>query len=481
MYATWRYKPEAAIGDTTSRSSFWHEKVPYERHCPYKTLNSLEDDGFRIAVHSRSVESANANTRALLERILWFAPKHFSVFASPGGGTLRSLAGDIETFTYEARPDSQFKNAYVAELKTEAVEKYSGFISRYHDQYHLQRLGLKEEGPRARTAAEDLLQLQAAKALKADIFISEDKWLLRKRQQVGQDVEIWILSVDETIDFIDTTLKGRGLFAYNHFAHATKSRYYDDRLKELIPEFEELWHQALTVGEDAEGYAISLHSRLRHLLETRDRIGHLYYSPASMSINEEMLYFLNFFFLLSAGSFDNLAWLCNFLFGLNLQEDFHAVGLREKRFRNALRARAARLVKCTKKYSQFLAVFEPARDSVAHRHLIWSMGFEEIGTNHGFCFAELTQDQIKPLSALMSIGTDESFRKWGLLRIDDVVLLEPYRFVNRSLRLLVEFMNEFFQTLLAEIAPDAVANRLPDRQEPDSDIYRFNLPFFREI
>ena len=97
------------------------------------------------------------------------------------------------------------------------------------------------------------------------------------------------------------------------------------------------------------------------------------------------------------------------------------------------------------------------------------------------CFAELTSAQSEPLLQLGRIDNEQSFRKWGLLRIGESVLLEPYRFVNRCLTLLLKFMREFFRTLIEGIAPGSLAEVAPDAGESDGDLHRFAFPFFRAV
>lgn len=272
-YSVWRFRPDAAASASTGPDASWHRRLPDERHIPFSSSREEQDD-LQIAVHSKSFETANTQTLHLLESFLWFAPRHFRVFASPGHVHLRSEEGDVATFTSRPEPDSRFENTFTVDLVTNTREIYSSFLSRYPHEYQLHRMGIPADDAHGlETARMHLEELQAAGALKANIFLTEDSWLLSRRTELEREIGVWIRSLSETIDYVDHVIKERGLYLFNYIVRTSKSAYYDERLNELVPEWRSAWDGIRAERRGSREWALteeylrSLRGRLRHLLD----------------------------------------------------------------------------------------------------------------------------------------------------------------------------------------------------------------------
>ena len=95
-----------------------------------------------------------------------------------------------------------------------------------------------------------LKDLEAHRAIDADIFVTEDQDALALRDLIQNHIPVLILSLNETLDYIDVHLKRHGSYLASSNMKITDRRgYYWERLYELVPTLSKTWITAVVAEE----------------------------------------------------------------------------------------------------------------------------------------------------------------------------------------------------------------------------------------
>lgn len=234
-----------------------------------------------------------------------------------------------------------------------------------------------------------LKDLEAHRGTDADIFVTEDNDALAFRDWIQDRIPVLILSVSEALDYMDVYLKRHGEYLYDpHRRISGNWFYYWERLCELLPTFPITWTAtvfavvSLPNGEQVQNYLRSLSTRLIYMLETKDRIASQFYRRSDSEVQYDMLRELNYFMMLTTGSFDALAWLLRYFYEFRPADSEQNQELRQ---RIVLKLRPTQSTNGlinhveagngglgsylrSDQTQKIMNVFYPSRDSIQHRH-----------------------------------------------------------------------------------------------------------------
>lgn len=345
------------------------------------------------------------------------------------------------------------------------VEKIFGYLSGTPQNSKIRRL---------------LKDMEAHRAMDADIFVTEDQDALAFRDWIQNHMSVFILNLYETLDYLDVHLKRHGKYLGTPHVSITGRRgYYWERLCELIPALPKTWtasivaEKTLLNGEQIVNYTHSLYIRLIYMLETKDRIASAFYQKADNETQHEMLREINYFVALATGAFDALAWLLRYFYSFcpnDSEEDPKlrqriVLKLRSKQSTNGLISHVEAQNKILgsflrrKDTQNLMTIFYPSRDSMQHRHPLSGIQYvravarpaighlspEEKDTAYNL--AILDTDTERAIANLDSDDPSDYFTFWGVRKLHDVVFLEPYKFVVQALRKLALFYEHALQSL----------------------------------
>ncbi|MBI4215836.1 MAG: hypothetical protein HY687_00350 [Chloroflexi bacterium] len=324
-----------------------------------------------------------------------------------------------------------------------------------------------------------LKDMQAHEAINGGVFVTEDKDALAFRDWIQGRIGVFILSVSEAFDYLDVYLKKHGKYLYRPHYSANKKLYYWYRLCELVPVFQKTWTasaaatQSLPSGEQVQGYLHSLYTRLLYMLEIKDRIASHFYARADNEVQHDILRELNYFMVLTTGTFDALAWVMKYYY------NFCPTDSEDTRFRQSItlklppKKQSNKLITHVERQNSSLGeflrsaptqnligIFYPARDSIQHRHPLRGIQYIRSKIRAGrrdpiqagaqdtaYSLAILDPDTMQAISEVDSDDPSDYFTLWGVRTVDEWTFLEPYKFVVQALRTLFAFYGEILRLL----------------------------------
>ena len=162
-------------------------------------------------------------------------------------------------------------------------------------------------------------------ALERHLFVTLDQSVLNLALITQPEGNVFVLTPCEAQHYIDLCLKAHEKYHIRTNRTANKSMYYWQRLWNLVPTLQTAWPYTvygaadnLPGGTPIMDFMQALYARLIGQMQACDRIGWLRYSVPTSDARDEMLNQLNYFFMLSTGVFDSLAWLAYHRFGLRV-------------------------------------------------------------------------------------------------------------------------------------------------------------------
>ncbi len=172
-----------------------------------------------------------------------------------------------------------------------------------------------------------------------------------------------------------------------------------------------------------------------------------------------MLNQLNYFFMLSTGVFDSLAWLALHRFNLRKGNRLD-ITLRAEKFLGKENPFFRQLDVAAPHLTPFLrdrhqqdriAVFYAPRDTVQHRLVLTGAHFNTGQVISDCNIAFLSREDAQAIQNIdRMIPENMPFTEWGLLSFSgdaDKILLEPYRFTCAALRFLFPFVSDVLDRL----------------------------------
>lgn len=376
----------------------------------------------------------------------------------------------------EVRPGSKVDFMVVIESSL-----YSHAVCAWDSEMAVRIFGYPSDDPRNEHVLRAFKDLEAHRALDADIFVTEDRDVLAFRDWIQRRIPILILNVCEALDYLDVHLKREGRYLYTPIITVEGKRlYYWERLCKLIPVLQKTWAVAAIAaksasdGEQVKNYLHSLSMRLIYMLEAKDKIASQFYQRADNKVQYEMLRELNYFMTLTTGSFDALAWVFKYIYRFQptkSEEDREfrqsvVLKLREGKTTNGLINHVEGVNKNLGAYlrskatQDFMSIFYPSRDSIQHRHPMGGAHYIRATIKPGnrpyisreeedtaYSLAVLDNDTEQAISKLDSDDTSDYFTRWGVRKAGGMTFLEPYKFTVEALMRFADFCRQALELL----------------------------------
>ncbi|MDQ6660417.1 MAG: hypothetical protein M3Z24_05570 [Chloroflexota bacterium] len=303
-------------------------------------------------------------------------------------------------------------------------------------------------------------------ALERHLFVTLDQSILNLALIAQPQGNVFVLTPCEAQHYIDLSLKAHEKYHIRTNHTANKSWYYWQRLWNLVPAFQTAWPYAvygdangLPCGTPIMDFMQALYARLIGQMQACDRIGWLRYGIPTSNARDEMLNQLNYFFMLSTGVFDSLAWLALHRFSLRAGNRLD-VTLRaerpigqENRFFRQLDTATPHLASFLRDHHRQnrIALFYAPRDTVQHRLVLTGAHFNTGQVISDCNIAFLSREDGHAIQTVdRMIPENMPFTEWGLITLSDApdkILLEPYRFTCTALRFLFPFVSEVLSRL----------------------------------
>lgn len=320
--------------------------------------------------------------------------------------------------------------------------------------------------------------LLASRSVGADAFLTCDDTWLELAPLVSVPERMWVLSPAQALDYFEHQLKKRGRYRYAANYHIDRPLYYERRVDDLVPRVR---GSMMLVGSsdarhrngDVFGYLVSIHTRLRYLMEARDFIAFSYYEPSSADGNDAAIYHLTHFLSVLTGVVDNLAWILGHLFhpaAETLKAGPGRVHVLNQKFRNELDGASAAVLQALDGHRPFLRMTKYLRDASAHREIAWSLGFDDRARDCGENLIEI-DDRLSRI--IPKRRTKDVFGQWGYKLADAVHVIEPYRFTTQVVLELRTILDDFLRITFPKAVPHS---RVGDLADPG-----FAIPFSRDF
>lgn len=302
------------------------------------------------------------------------------------------------------------------------------------------------------------------------IFVTNNEKILNKRLILessnllnsNRRNSIYIVNVEESKEIMDLFLKYRNKYILyaNPITKSSmtvnKGQWYSYSFRSKVPNFH--------VGVDKEPFLDAFSSRFVYLLRSLDEIGIQYYSGANNDTLDDTMYHFNYFISLITGIFDALALTTKNKYNLTFRRDDipSKTSLHNKAgedFLKALRDQNKDLRKLINQNVDFIKLIYELRELVIHRKMLEktllkvhyknSKSFRIINKN-GWKMNCIKIDK----SILNYFPRNDKKQKFksvtncGVCQLnDDYVLLEPYDFSKKILKILIQFSNEYLELL----------------------------------
>lgn len=474
---TWRSRPNRPDDAAPALPSFWFEELSGHRHYPFEQPKGSDEEPITITLHG---DGLIAPIQPTIEALQAFHTRGVDLCLAGEPPDSLELRPDLDSAELDegiqkGPLNSESRLLRLGDLLTSA----SAWIP--DDQYLRSKFGVSDE-PVARRIRAAWPWLSVHQALNRDAFVTLDADLLSVRYEVADVAKAWILSPSEALDFIDARLRGSEEYRLAAFTHTDRWSYYDLRIRDLIPVILELYGVLAKRDGNQEAVALagSLINRLRFLLEAHLRIGEYYYRPTNRDTNDAALYHLNFFMVLSTSIFDNLAWIIKELYEIAVGRQGISLRRPVRKDRKTLRTELAiidpTLDGLLGKRDPLAELLYPARHNVAHRLLMWAIGYSDEHTGTGVALAEIECDFADAVR-LMDDQPGLFYSRWGLRTMSDTTVIEPYRFTRQALLEIVSLVTD-----VALHVGEKIANRsFKEAPEQRDHWLHFTIPFPQEI
>src|SRR5439155_4784517 len=274
------------------------------RHQPYSARNREGVvDRLLVTLQSGSLRAVDKELADRAELLLAYAVQHsdlISLTRTPGAlspGITDELLEMTESLTYGELRDTSYGRVQDIQV---GESRYTTIPARDEESLslRLRRSGVPERSLRAMSKLWS--DLEAHTALDNNVFVTENPTLLRYRRIAWSEANVWVVNIAEFFDFFDRWCKGSERYLYRPSFRTDRFGYYLERMQRSIPNsigFAAAVRKAVEDGlldEAIFGYILSIQSRLRYMIEARDRIGYLYYTTVGMDPTDAALYHLNY-------------------------------------------------------------------------------------------------------------------------------------------------------------------------------------------
>lgn len=192
----------------------------------------------------------------------------------------------------------------------------------------------------------------------------------------------------------------------------------------------------------------ALADRLVDMLTAIDEIGQQYYLGVNNNTQSKIVYHFNYWLTLYVGVLDNLALITQLRYQIPIV-DAEKVGLSRSRHKDFLKEvdkHNPQIDSLLIANSSIVNLTHDPRNTVIHRERLKSVTVDN--RNEGFYLnmIRISEEFFNRIVAL-SKNKGDKLNKWGHHRSHTDYFLEPYRFVKETTEILINFVNEYLDTL----------------------------------
>ena len=275
------------------------------------------------------------------------------------------------------------------------------------------------------------------------IYITNNDTLLKNRSWFESHfpgTPLNIMSVEESIIFLDVFLKRNGIYCASSNSLVNKGLWYWFSMRLKIPHY--------NVGVPIID---ALANKLCYTLMALDEISIQFYSGVNNDTMDNTLYHFNYLLALMTGIFDNLAIETSKRFGINYA--LEKISLTDKDFLKEIRDEKTGKGKTLRNhitdYSNYIKLIHSVRNLVIHREGLPKTRFGNIDTDENEWeanFIKISKDihtQIRHCKDKTNKYIPVS--KWGVYEMNgnDEFYLEPHYFSIQSMTMLVKFVDKY--------------------------------------
>lgn len=196
-----------------------------------------------------------------------------------------------------------------------------------------------------------------------DYVVCSDEWCVEHKDHK------FPVSFSECKEILRLFLVAKKDFALDEHHSCDEFTYYVYRHKFLFHGFQNFW-SACCSHDQISDWAVALDNRLLLLSSCIDNAKIETYKLQTHTTAMHLAYHISYLLLLVTGTFDNLAWLINNLY--NLELDKMKIDLLKREFHHAIKNKSSRLynILSTTDFINKVTAIRELRDRVVHRNFI---------------------------------------------------------------------------------------------------------------
>lgn len=232
----------------------------------------------------------------------------------------------------------------------------------------------KTEHENNRLAEERILQGESPLEL-FHYVVASDQWCKSHAR------DSWVISFSTCKEILRLFLVNRKRFWLTEHASCGETLYYIYYHKRLFASFQTFW-SACVAGGNLTDWAEALDNRLLLFSICLDQAKIEAYKDQNNATAMYLKYHISYLLLLITGTLDNLAWLINNLYNMNMEEnERNKVDLLSKDFRKKVQPKSSRIYNVIKdnNFIDKIRAVRELRDRIVHRDFIHTISSRGAG------------------------------------------------------------------------------------------------------
>lgn len=304
----------------------------------------------------------------------------------------------------------------------------------------VQRLG--ENPSNNEQALQDLIVAKAHQSVHQDLLVTTSKWLLGNRE-IGFLVRANPCLPSEAIKVMGLLFRARGDFRYAAKASLDKGLFYWALVRYRLPTmwkyFSACVYSEKLRGDDIDLLGESILMRCGRAIQACDEIGRLFYMDQNNNTRDDAMYHFDYLTLLLSGALDAQARVAYRAYQLAAPKKEHDASFRREEF-------LKEISKADKGLSNFLCsdYFKDISNIISKmRNTIHGAGLTTIAYQNGMD-SEKSFVKTPDTDAQVIWDISEKYNsalKWGVIKLGDMILFEPYAFSQEILNHTIEIVN----------------------------------------
>lgn len=270
-----------------------------------------------------------------------------------------------------------------------------------------------------------------------DYIVCSDSWCQRHKDFVA------VISFSECKEILRLFLIMKKNFAINANLVCDETLYYIYHHKELFSEFQNFWSACVANGSISD-WTVALDNRLLLFSICVDNAKIEAYKVQNNTTAMHLKYHISYLLLLITGTFDNLAWLINNLYGLELER--LKIDLLKKEFCQNIKCKSVRIYEILSNddlISRIEAIRE-LRDKIVHRDFIQTVSSRGADGNfQNYLWVDKTVNDKMVKAKFPSDGF--------FIQTKNESALDIVKFINFLTNIAVEIVNDILKTIADEI------------------------------